>query len=142
MGRVQPETTNRSHIFETMGGHDKILGVKLAGKHWRGWTRRRAEGTAAFGVKSAAWAGLAVLLCGFPAPVAAQTQSTTPAAPALPADASRLPDAPRAVAAVGEQQGDPQAAGSISGDVVDPSGAAVAGGGGPLTRGNVGAKKQ
>src|ERR1700723_4366494 len=101
-----------------MGGHDKILGVKRAGKHWRGWTRRRAEATAAFGVKSAAWAGLAVLLCGFPAPVAAQTQPTTPA-PAAATDASRLPDAPRAVAAVGEQQGDSQAAGSISGYVVD-----------------------
>jgi hypothetical protein len=125
-----------------MGGHDKILGVKLARKHWRGWTRRRAEGTAAFGVKSAAWAGLAVLLCGFLAPAAAQTQSTTPAAPAVPADASRLPDAPRAVAAVGERQGDPQAAGSISGYVVDPSGAAVAGARVTLTRGNVATKQE
>src|SRR5271168_3681772 len=61
--------------------------------------------------------GLCLLLCGFPA------LAQSPQTPAPPAAASDLPDAPTAA----PQHADAHLPGAISGTIVDPSGAAVAG---------------
>jgi hypothetical protein len=80
------------------------------------------------------WLGLGALLCGLPA----QSRAQSGQAPVTPgaSRANSLPDAPRANAAAGEQQGEPRLAGSIDGAVVDPSGAAVVGAQVTLTRGD------
>jgi len=123
-----------------MRGHDKISVVKIHRRHLPESKRLRVERAAAFFVKGAAVAGFAILLGGLPVRAAAQAPSERPAA----ADASRLPDAPQAhvTVASGEQQSDPQVAGSVSGYVVDPSGAAVVGARVTLTRGTAATKQE
>jgi hypothetical protein len=68
--------------------------------------------------------GLSLLLCAFPA--VAQSPQTPPE----PAVAPPLPDTP----AADQQQPDPRSPGNISGTIVDPSGASVAGAHVILTR--------
>jgi len=83
-------------------------------------SRRKSPGRTVSGsairVASFACLALSLLLCALPA--AAQSQQIPPA----PAASSSLPDAPTA-----SQQVAQQLPGSVSGTVVDPSGAAVAG---------------
>src|SRR5260370_29591997 len=67
------------------------------------------------------WLSLTLLPCGFPA--AAQSQQP----PIVPGVKSGLPDAQGTGASTGEQLPDPRLPGSISGTIVDPTRAAVAG---------------
>lgn len=70
-----------------------------------------------FRARPLVYLGLSLLLCAFPA--IAQSQQSPP----VPAAGSPLPDAPTAKL----QQSDQQSPGTISGTIVDPSGATVAG---------------
>ncbi len=77
-------------------------------------------------IRFAGFAGLSLLFCVFPAVAQSPAQQSAPA----PSAAGPLPDAPAANLPLP----DPQSPGSISGTVVDPSGAAVAGAHVVLTR--------
>ena len=70
---------------------------------------------------SVVWLILSVLVCGFPA--LAQPQQP----PIVPGVKSGLPDPQGTGASVGEQLPDPRLSGSISGTVVDQTGAVIAG---------------
>lgn len=76
----------------------------------------RSARSSALGLRFSACLGLSFLLCGFPA--TAQSQQFPPA----PAASSSLPEAP-----IASQQPTQRLPGNISGSIVDPSGAAVAG---------------
>jgi hypothetical protein len=80
------------------------------------------------GPGSLVWLTLCVLLCASPA--LAQSQ----APPIIPGVQNHSPDAPATSASAGERQPDQRSAGSISGTVVDASGAVVAGARVKLTR--------
>ncbi len=67
------------------------------------------------------WLSLSLLPCGFPA--AAQSQQP----PIVPGAKSGMPDAPGTAASAGEQLPDQRLSGSISGTIVDPTGAPDAG---------------
>jgi hypothetical protein len=127
-----------------MREHDKISVVKIHRNHLLGMKRRRAARASAFFAKGAALAAFAVLLGGLPAWAAAQAPQERSATATGAADARGLPDAPQARVTIvsGEQQSDSQAAGSVSGYVVDPSGAAVVGVRVTLTGGNAARTKQ
>lgn len=75
-----------------------------------------------------AWLSLCALACGFP--VVARAQQP----PIAPGTESGRPDSPGTGASTGQQQADQRLAGSISGIIVDQSGAMVAGARVKLTR--------
>jgi len=81
----------------------------------------RTNRSAVLGPASFAWLGISVLLCGFPMAAGSQQPPAAPAAPSVPADARG------AAASTGQQETDAQSPGSISGTLVDQSGAALAG---------------
>jgi hypothetical protein len=83
-----------------------------------------------FGLGGFVWLSLSVLVCGVPALAGAQSQQP----PIVQGAKSGQPGAPGTAASAGVQQPEQQFAGSISGTVVDPSGAAVAGAWVTLTR--------
>jgi hypothetical protein len=78
--------------------------------------------------------GLSLLFCVFPAVAQTPAQQAAPA----PSGAGPLPDAPT----VNLQQPNPQSPGNISGTLVDPSGAAVAGAHVVLTRDDRSSKQE
>jgi hypothetical protein len=100
------------------------------GSRWALRCFRGRRGFARFGGLTLAGAG--ILLSAFPA--SAEARCTAQATGPYVSDG--LPDAPRASAGAGGQQAETRVPGSISGVLVDPSGAAVAGARLTLSRGD------
>jgi hypothetical protein len=104
----------------------KTLGI-IVNSHNTNSRRRSLDRKAiSSAIRFAGFAGLSLLFCVFPAVAQSPAQQSAPA----PSAAGPLPDAPAANLPLP----DPQSPGSISGTVVDPSGAAVAGAHVVLTR--------
>ena len=90
----------------------------------------RNERNRVLGAETVALLSLGLLLCGVPVQAMAQPAKS----PGAPDSQRGLPEPPGARASSGEQQADLRSPGSITGTVVDPSGAAVTGARVSLTR--------
>src|SRR5215470_12458505 len=82
-----------------------------------------------FGPRRLVWLTVCFLLCSFPVPVRSQTQT-----PITQGTGSGVPDSTGAEVSTSGQQPDQQPSGSISGKVVDQSGATIPGARVKLTR--------